>query len=307
MEILVPQPCPETLRTKITSSLPETCLISEKDRSLFEPGAGEAWLCRRWNIPSLRAFGLDDGDPAAGAACAVLLYFEETQFGLSRHVMRLYPLSGGGVLRIDGQSQKNLELLDFGPTSLFGVLNRCRTPMGKRTLRDWILRPLLDLDAIRLRQDAVEWLKDDPKIRARLADSLQRCRDLERILGRLSLNLGSPLALAAIRETLSEVPSLLEIGRDGPLATFLAEVPELSECLEDLMANLADNPNRSLKDGGIIRPGADPQLDEWRNLAGQAEGWLSDYMARERERTGIPNLKVGNNRVFGYYIEIPRS
>lgn len=307
MEILVPQPCPETLRTRIASSLPETCLISEKDRALFEPGAGEAWLCRKWNIPSLRAFGLDDGDPAAGAACAVLRYFEETQFGLSRHVMRLYPVSSGDVLRIDAQSQKNLELLESGPASLFGVLNRCRTPMGKRTLREWILRPLLDLDAIRARQDAVEWLKDNAKIRARLTDSLQRCRDLERIIGRLSLNLGSPLDLAAIRESLSEVPALLELGRKGPLDVFLAEVPDLSGCLEDLVANLAENPNRSLKDGGVIRAGADPQLDEWRSLAGQAEGWLSDYMARERERTGIPNLRVGNNRVFGYYIEIPRS
>ena len=307
MEILVPQPCPEAVRARITPCLPETCLISEKDRSLFEPRSAEAWLCKRWNVPSLRAFGLDDGDPAAGPACAVFRYFEETQFGLSRHVMRLYPLSCGDALRIDAQSQKNLELLESGPASLFGVLNRCRTPMGKRTLKDWILRPLLDLDAIRARQDAIEWLKDNPGSRARLTDSLQRCRDLERSVGRLSLNLGSPVDLAGIRDTLSEVPTLLAIGRDSPLEHFLAGIPELSGCLEDLRGTLADAPPRSLKEGGVIRSGADPTLDEWRSLAGQAEGWLAGYMARERARTGISNLKVGNNRVFGYYIEIPRS
>jgi DNA mismatch repair protein MutS len=307
MEVLVPQPCPEKLRHLLGQFLPETCLVSEKDRSLFEPKAGEAWLCRRWEIPSLRTFGLDDGDPAAGPGCAILRYFEETQFGLSRHVLRLHPLAGGSNLRIDAQSQKNLELLDSDSASLYGVLNRCRTPMGKRLLREWVLRPLLDLVMIRGRQDAVGFLKDSPTDRTNLLEGLQRCRDIERSIGRLSLNLGSPHDLAAIRDTLTEMPTLVDLGRGGPLEPFLSEAPDLSSCLDGLKERLSDNPPRNLKDGGVIRKGADPELDEWRSMAGEAEEWLNAYMCRERARTGIPNLKVGNNRVFGYFIEIPRS
>jgi DNA mismatch repair protein MutS len=307
MEVLVAQPCPEKLRALLVQCLPETCLLSEKDRALFEPRTGESWLCRKWGIPSLRAFGLDDGDPAAGPACAILRYFEETQFGLSRHVLRLHPLSGGSALRIDAQSQKNLELLDSDSASLYGVLNRCRTPMGKRLLREWILRPLLDLETIRSRQDTVELLKEDTGCRARLVEGLQRCRDVERSIGRLSLNLGSPLDLSAIRDTLEEMPSLLALGQGGPLEAFLSEIPDLSGCLDDLKEHLAENPPRNLKDGGVIRQGADPELDEWRSMAGEAGEWLNQYMCRERARTGISSLKVGNNRVFGYFIEIPRS
>ena len=307
LEVLVPRPCPEKLKSLLAQALPAACLISEKDKPLFDPRPGEAWLCRRWNIPSLRTFGLDDGDPAAGSAGAILRYFEETQFGLSRHVLRLYPLSGGSNLRIDAQSQKNLELLEADSVSLYDVLNRCRTTMGKRLLREWILRPLMDLEAIRGRQDAVGFLKDEPGMRARLLDSLQRCRDVERSVGRLSLNLGSPLDLSGIRDTLAEMPTLLRLGQDSPLEGFLSETPDLSTCLDDLDSLLADNPPRNLKDGGVIRTGADHELDEWRTLASQTGDWLKAYTGQERARTGIPNLKVGSNRVFGYYIEIPRS
>lgn len=307
LEVIVPRPCPEKLKSLLAQALPASCLVSEKDRTLFDPRPGEAWLCRRWNIPSLRSFGLDDGDPAAGSASAILRYFEETQFGLSRHVLRLYPLSGGSSLRIDAQSQKNLELLEAGSISLFDALNRCRTPMGKRLLGDWILRPLMDLEDIHARQDAVGTLKDEAGLRSRLMDCLQRCRDVERSVGRLSLNLGSPLDLAGIRDTLAEIPALHFLGQNTPLDGFLAEAPDLSACLEDLSSVLSDNPPRNLRDGGVIRAGADPELDEWRALASQAGDWLNAYTSQERARTGIPNLKVASNRVFGYYIEIPKS
>jgi len=307
LEVLVPKPCPEKLAGLLAQTLPPSLLVSEKDRALFDPATGSEWLCRRWAVPSLKAFGIDDGDPAAGPAAAVLRYFEETQFGMSRHVLRVYPLAIGENLRIDAQSQKNLELLDSDSLSLYDVLNRCRTPMGKRLLREWILKPLLDIDVIRARQDAVGWLKEDAVSRGRLFNSLQRCRDVERAIGRLSLNLGSPPELAAIRDTLSEIPPLRALLERSPLEPFLDGVPDLSGCRDDLASNLSENPHRNLRDGGVIRPGADPELDEWRKLSTEAGNWIADYAMRERERTGITGLKVGNNRVFGYYIEISRS
>jgi DNA mismatch repair protein MutS len=307
MEVIVPRPCPERLKSLLSQALLASCLVSEKDRTLFDPRPGEAWLCRKWGIPSLKTYGIDDGDPATGSASAILRYFEETQFGLSRHVLRLYPLSGGSNLRIDAQSQKNLELLEADSVSLYDVLNRCRTPMGKRMLREWILRPLVDLDSIRARQDAIGTLKDDPVVRSHFLDCLGRCRDVERSVGRLSLNLGSPLDLAGIRDTLAEMPALISLGQGTPLEAFLSEAPDLSACLEDLSLSLADNPPRNLRDGGVVRPGADPELDEWRTLASQTGEWLNSYTSQERARTGISNLKIGSNRVFGYFIEIPRS
>jgi DNA mismatch repair protein MutS len=307
LEVIVPKPCPERTRNLLHQALHPGCLVSEKEKAFFDPRHAETWLCKKWNVPSLRVFGLDDGDPAAGVAAAILRYFEETQFGLSRHILRLHPLQGSRNLRIDAQSQKNLELLAAEADSLYETLNRCRTPMGKRMLRDWTAKPLLDPDAINVRLEAVGYLKSDPTTRSRVIGALQRCRDIERAVGRLSLNLGSPLDLAGIRDTLAEIPGLVELGEGTPLDPFISGLPDLSNCLGDLSLFLADSPPRSLKDGGVIRRGVDAELDEFRNLASQAGSWLNSYMADERNRTGIQNLKVGNNRVFGYYIEIPKS
>ncbi len=307
LEVLVSRPCPASLKSILAQALPASCLVSEKDRGLFDPTSGASWLCRRWDVPSLKTFGLDDGDPAAGPASAILRYFEETQFGLSRHVLRIFPIVLGSTLRVDAQSQKNLELLEGNSVSLFDTLNRCVTPMGKRILKEWILRPLMDIETIRKRQDAVGHLKDDPGTRARLKSCLGRCRDVERSVGRLSLNLGSPLDLAAIRDTLAEIPEMVLLGKGSPLEPFL---PEKSDCpvfLEDLVQNLAQTPSRNLRDGNVIRAGADNELDEWRQMASHAGEWLEAYAEGERTRTGISNLKVGNNRVFGYYIEVNRS
>ena len=280
-----------------------------RERSEFSPSFGSSWLCRRWNIASLRAMGLEESDPAVGAAAAALRYLEETQFGGGEHVHFIHPLKQEGMLIIDSVTQANLELTEGDGISLYSVLNRCRTPMGRRLLRDWITHPLTDLDEINFRQDCIETMTKSAPILRRLSSALGFCRDVERALGRLSLKVGNPRDLGAVRDTLSALPELysaLKDDADGVLSLIFESVPELSDIASLLDESLADELPRMVSAGGIIKDGFDAELDDSRDAILHAEEHLKAFEQAERERTGI-KLKVGINKVFGYYIEVSKS
>lgn len=279
--------------------------ISRPDE-FFSPVSGTRWLAQQWDVTSLASFGVGDGSPEAGCAAAVLKYLHETQFGAVDHVKRIYPLRPREHLHLDVTTQRNLELLDEGGPSLYRTLNKCRSPMGKRTLREWILRPLLDLSTIKLRQDAVEYLLSRPSERSELRNILGECRDVERATSRLSMGTGNPKDLGAVRDTLRLLPSLLPLC-GGPLSSWTAKLPDFSSLTANLYVALEDDLPRNRTVGGIIRHGYDKELDDCRDMEAGASEWMEVYLEKIRNSTGLSKIKAGYNKVFGYYLEVSKS
>ena len=292
--------CPGLLATR-------GVIVTECEKGYFAVEQGAAWLCRKWGIASLSAMGLDDRDLAAGAAAAAVKYLEETQFSNADNISSLTPMLPKENLVLDQSTQANLELADKGQATLFWVLNRCRTPMGRRALKEWITSPLQDLDEISRRQDMIETLAGDGRLRAGLAELLSRCRDMGKSLSRLTLKMGLPYDVQSVGVTLGVVPEIVSLVSGYPALARIVPQCDTSELAALLRAAVADNVPRFVRDGGVIRSGFDAELDEWRDKAAHSSEWLARFEESERERTGIKNLKAGVNKVFGYYIEIPKA
>ncbi|HCA40490.1 MAG TPA: DNA mismatch repair protein MutS [Aminobacterium sp.] len=295
-----------TQKDALPPELQEFFLL-KRSREHFVPESSTRWLCQMLNVPSLSAFGVDDGSSECGCAAAVLRYLEETQFGAIHHITRLFPLREQAYLYLDTTSQRNLELVDSDGPTLYSVLNKCKNPMGRRLLRQWILRPLLDVAEIHKRQEGVEELLQNATLRINLQKTLSLCRDIERASSRLSLGTGGPRDLGAIRDTLQLLPEILELCMSGFLSSYVEKNEQLLTLRTLLSSSLNDELPRSLQSGGVIRYGYNEELDSWRDLKDHADEWLGKYVEREREKTGIPKLKVGSNKVFGYYLEVTRS
>jgi len=289
---------------------PECTKISivERERGEFDIRTSSEWLCRKWGIATMNSMGLDDRDPACGAAAAALRYLEETQFSKALHVTQLIPLLPEEYMILDRNTVSNLELIEPSDISLFAVLNRCRTAMGKRMLKEWILSPLRDIDLINKRADAIEELVTDGSFRSRMGHLLSSCGDMEKAISRLTLKMGSPYDLLTVRETLNALPDLVYLMSGRKRLSLWTDGIDLLESLASLLGSaLADSVPRFVRDGGVIRDGYDSGLDEWRDKAAHSSAWLERFEEEERQRTGIKNLKAGVNKVFGYYIEIPRG
>ncbi len=284
-----------------------------REDEFFSPAQGTRRLLQQWKTATLASFGLEDGSPAAGAAAAVLAYLHETQFGAVEYVKRAHPLRSSEHLHLDVTTGRNLELFDTrqeqngDAPSLYRTLNRCRSTMGRRLLREWMLRPLLDLDEVRRRQDAVGWLVENSGERRALRDLLGECRDVERSSSRLSLGTGTPKDLGAIRDTLYLLPSILPLCADSPLSRWTGGIADFTALREELCAALEDDLPRNRAQGGLIRSGYDAELDEWRGVEAGASDMMDAYVEKVRESTGISRIKPGYNKVFGYYLEVSRA
>ncbi len=277
-----------------------------RPEEFFSPVSGTRWLAEQWNVASLASFGLEDNTAQAGCAAAALKYFSETQFGAVSHVRRVYPLRSSEYLHLDVTTRRNLELLDEGGPSLYGTLNRCRSPMGRRTLREWILRPLLDEESIKIRQDGVAHLLSASGERRRLRDLLSECRDVERATSRLSMGTGTPRDLGSVRDTLRLLPSILPLCA-GPLKEWTGGLPDFSPLASKLCSALEEDLPRVRANGGIIRSGYDQELDGWRETETGASEWMDRYLEKIRSGTGISKIKAGYNKVFGYYLEVSKG
>ncbi|MDL2298677.1 DNA mismatch repair protein MutS [Synergistaceae bacterium OttesenSCG-928-D05] len=304
-EILVPKGQAEYVRRFVNES-PGVNLV-EREKGEFSPQNGAVWLARKWGIATLNSMGFDDRDPAVGAANAALRYLEETQFSQARHVCGVTPIVTAEHLILDQSTQINLELIEPVGTSLFSVLNRCRTQMGKRTLKEWILAPLQDIEKIERRQDSIAVLHRDRQLSARIGAQLAKCRDVAKSVSRLTLRMGGPGDLLAIRETIASIPEIKTLLKETGLAYLNEALPDLTDLRLLLQSALSDTVPRLLRDGGVVKDGYDAELDSWRNKARHSTEWLKEYEEREKERTGIKSLKTGVNKVFGYYIEIARG
>ncbi len=268
---------------------------------------------RHFGVADWRALGLEGHPLAAACVGAALVYLEQTQKrGLAHLELPVFRERGSG-LSIDARSRRNLELycsLNGDPAGgLIAVLDETRTPMGARLLREWIDAPLGDLDEIRRRQDAVASLLDDADALDAIRRELGGVRDIERMLSRIVLGRALPRDFRGLADSLLQLPALrthIE-GRAGLFSGLIEALSGLEELAELLDAAIVEQPPAFLRDGGMIREGFDAELDRLRRLSSDADGWLAEYEARERERTGLSKLRVKYNKVFGYFIELPRA
>ena len=188
-------------------------------------------------------------------------------------------------------------------------MDKTCTAMGGRLLRQWIAYPLLDVDAIRERNETVRGLVDDTVMRGELRDALKDIGDMERIAGKISLKSATPRDLVNLRASAEKIPLVMDLlgSLDTVIAGRIREMDDLSYVAHAIASVLVDSPPASMKDGGVVRAGYDEELDNLRMMSTQGKEWIAGIEAREKEATGIPNLKVGYNKVFGYYIEVTKT
>ena len=293
----------------------EKLLWTTLDNDFFDPEFAGEYLCRHFEVATMDGFGCRDLPLGIAAAGAVLRYATENLRQDATHICRLENYSLDQCLELDAISQRNLELVEsmYGggkKGTLLEVLDHTVTPMGGRKLRNWVLRPLYDHAAIVARLDAVESMRDDMLTLAELRETIGVVRDLERIVGRLNIGTASPRdmqTLAVSLDVLPGVKSLLGYLKVPLLETLNGRLRTFPELTEKIQAAIDDEPSALVSDGGVIRPGYSPLLDELRAAASDGKGWLSSIQQREQERTGIKSLKVKFNSVFGYYIEVSKA
>ncbi len=311
--------CGETDREAVQTMLREaggSRVLTARPDWWFEPAATEAALARGLGDRRLEGLGFDLPHDAAGIAAAggIVAYLEENEPAAVARIDTLAAWRPGLRMEIDEASRRSLELLrglasGSREGSLAGVLDRTRTPMGGRLLAAWIGSPLVEKLAIDERLDAVTRLVDDPPLAAGLAECLAGVGDLERLVGRVVTRRAGPRDLERIGHTVAMLPGLLRL-----LDTATGLLGELRDSLDpcdDLAARLASALTEgcpvAAREGGFIRQGFDERLDELRELASGGKAWIARYQAREVERTGIGSLKVGYNRVFGFFLEVGRA
>ena len=291
-----------------------TTRITAYDPRAFREDVARSRLLEHFAVATLEAYGCEGLPLAVRAAGAVIAYVRETQKGALAQFTALETYSTNGFMALDTHTRRNLELFESGrggsvKGSLLWVLDATRTPMGGRLLRRWLAEPLLDLERLRGRQDAVAAALEDSLLRARLAPALAKVGDLERLTSRVLGRIATPRDLVALAAGLRAVERVVERQKDAPagLAGIFARVSALPELADIIERAIVDEPPLTMADGGVIRPTYSPELDEIVTKSRGARQWVADLERTERERTGIGNLKVGYNKVFGYYLEITNS
>jgi DNA mismatch repair protein MutS len=307
-EVLVPTAEP---RRGVPPDLPPALAVftlTPYDAWRFGPEAAAERLKSHFGVRTLEGFGCADDSLAAGAAGALVQYLAETNAAALGHLDGLRSYGLGEFMALDAATRRNLELTAAGRAggrqgSLLAVLDRTRTAMGGRMLRRWLAQPLLSRRPLEERLDAVEALVGSGFARARVAGHLAVVADLERLVGRCVATTALPRELLTIRDSLRVVPAIRgEL--EGLLPALAAELPP-TEALADLVERaIVPEPPATLGDGGVIRPGYSPELDALVESTRDARAWMAGLEARERDRTGVRGLRVGYNKVFGYYIEV---
>ncbi|MDQ3656240.1 MAG: DNA mismatch repair protein MutS [Chloroflexota bacterium] len=304
-EIVVSADVIDALPLPQSSWIPAQTSVSRSEAWRWQVNRAGDSLLRHFDVESLDGFGLTGKQQAIRAAGGLLQYLEETQLSGLKQVDSLSTYSIGAFMTLDAQTRRNLELSESSRGdkrySLSSVLNQTRTPMGARVLQRWIGQPLLDIDALNARLDAVEWFVASTERRAKVRDVLKAVGDLERLTNRVVTGSASPRDLGYMRDSLGRAPGIAEIARDLPGGDAFPDCRQVRELLQDA---LVEEPPAMLGKGVVFRPGYASELDAHQARARDAREWIANLERSERERTGIRTLKVGYNRVFGYYLEI---
>ena len=291
-------------------------IVTERPGWYFDSYQARQRLQKHFGTATLEGFGIgDDDDGLICPAGAVIEYLNETQKTTLGHIRKLKKISRQNFLQIDPASLRSLEILRTIRTeskkgSLLDCLDETITGMGGRMFRNWLCMPLCELGAIELRQDAVEEIKEADTKLVEVRKLLSNISDTERIAARLSTFRASPRDLVALAATLRQIPLLREIlqqfGADL-LVQLAGQCDSMDELADLLEAAIKPEPPSHLRDGGVIRAGFSEELDRLRSISKDGQSWLKNYQKEQSERTGIGNLKIGYNKVFGYYIEINHS
>lgn len=287
----------------VLTGRPAWCFSKEESRRL---------LTEHFGVKTLEGFDIEDASPAVTAAGALLDYIRDTQKSALGHINRLESYRRNRHMTIDEATRRSLELTHTmrdgqRQQSLLGTIDETCTPMGARLLADWLSSPLTDLHQISERLDAVEELVSDLTLRDSLRELLKGMYDLQRLTSRVATGRCSPRDLSCLASTLGQLPKLkakLTERKSNRLTTLEQRIdmcPEVRQAISDVVV---DEPPITVADGGVVRPGFSVQLDELRELAKGGKQWIASYQAQESKRTGIPNLKIGFNKVFGYYLEV---
>ena len=303
----------------LAPELANDAMITPREPWEFDGAMATEDLTRRFGLASLDGLGIEPVDkPAVAAAGALLRYAAELQPGGLPHIARPTVRRTGTCMPLDEMTRRNLELVDplrpgDGATTVFELLNTTQTPMGGRLLRQWLLAPLIDRDDIETRHDAVDVLVRDARGRSRLRDALDGVRDMERLSGRAAAGRASPRDLGALRDSLSRLPDVRSAldGLDRDASKLLETVAQKFDLLSDLATELdrtlVERPPQSVGDGDCVCPDVNPDLDAARDMRDGGKRFIASLQTTEREKTGIASLKVGYNRVFGYFIEITKT
>ncbi len=294
----------------------DSYIITPVPDAWYAPALARRKLLEHFQVTSLEAFGCDKLPLAITAAAAILDYLGDTYRSALPLLMGLRTYSTNSFMALDPQTRRNLELFEGGrqgtlDNSLLRVLDETETPMGARLLRRWVGQPLLDLDELTLRQDAVEWMEESGMRRQQVQDCMKHVSDVERALYRIAAGAAIPRELVGLRHSLEQVPTLQDLLAEdiegSSIAWLSAGLDPCEEVVALLTEAIADDPQGDLGSGKIIREGFSKELDELRSASKDARTYIAGLERRERENSGISNLKVGYNRVFGYYLEITKS
>ncbi|MCH8207812.1 MAG: DNA mismatch repair protein MutS, partial [Nitrospinae bacterium] len=271
-------------------------------------------LLDHFKTQSLEGFGCEPLQKAVSAAGALIQYLQETQKSTLNHINTLSTFNINNYMLLDQATTKSLELVQASEglrkNSLLHLLDFSQTPMGARRIKEWILKPLIQLEPIKERLEIVAEFKENPLQRNEIREGFKKVFDLERLLGRISLSAGSPRDLIALKSSLETFPAiqkLLQNCSSQALKKYLDGWDNLESVYQLIDTVIVDDPPFNLKDGNLIKKGCDEELDRIKTITRDGKKWIANLESKERKATGIPILKIGYNKIYGYYIEITKK
>jgi len=287
-------------------------MITRRPSYTFDRDLAAEELMRFFGTSTLEGFGLGGMRESIAAAGALVNYLKETQKARLSHIRKVMPFSSKGTVDIDRVTRTSLELLETMRArekegSLLWVLDHTRTPMGGRLLRNWIIFPLTEIEKIRSRQDGIEELCASQELRMDLAKLLKDVADIERIAARIACKRAGPRELLALKGSISILPQLKRVlggARSAVMKGLFENIDELGDVADLIEKSIDEDAPLSMRDGGLIKSGWSNELDELRLISKSGRSYIATLEKEESRRTGIPSLKVGYNKVFGYYIEV---
>lgn len=298
--------------TNFQTDLPVTKL----DDYWFEYEIAHQTLIDHYRVSSLEGYGCANLPYAIRAAGAIIHYLQETQKGMYGQITRLSTYSTESYMALDEQTLANLEIFGSSSTrtrvtSLLSVIDLTKTAMGGRLLRRWLGKPLLDMDEITKRQTAVKWFVENTLSRNQVISLLDKMSDIERLINRVKSNIANPREVVSLKKGLEIIPELVKVIEGGnsnsPINWLKTELKPRQDVVDLVTEAITDEPATSPGDGDVIRQGFSEELDNLRNISRNARQYLANLEKEEQEKTGIKSLKVGYNKIFGYYIEVSNS
>lgn len=294
-----------------TFKFPFTHPVTSPEKCFFNETESRKLLLEHFRAETLTAFGCEQFPLAITASAAIIRYLQFTQGIDSTQLpsMRTYSLSK--FMSLDSHTRRNLELFNGGPSggpSLISILDKTKTPMGARLFRQWLGQPLIEIEPLKTRQEGISWFHQNPIIRDQTSSLLAQIADLERIFKRIQISIATPRDLQVFRQSLEAMEHLKQLipSDPNPISDLIQSGKPCNPLVELITSTLHENPSQTPGDGYTIKPGVSTELDEAKFVSSNARELIAKIEVTERENTGISSLKIGYNRIFGYYLEITR-